>query len=254
MANRIISRKESRWNGIRWRSHEPSRLETFSDAVFAFALTLIILSVEVPKTFNELFELMKGALSFAASFSILFMIWYNQNTFFRRFGLHDPKTIFLNAALLFFSLIYIYPLKFLSVLLLRGESYGTGGEKIPMIQESQIPILMVIYSSGYTLIFLLFFLMYRNAVSFSKELELTQLELFHTQTITTVNLISVFIGLTSILIALLLPQNLSGFSGFVYFLIGPTYLLWYRHRGRLAKKLNLPENNPALDQELTRKE
>ena len=36
---------------IEWRSHEPSRLETFSDAVFAFAVTPIIVSLEVPKPF-----------------------------------------------------------------------------------------------------------------------------------------------------------------------------------------------------------
>ncbi|HEY4323135.1 MAG TPA: TMEM175 family protein [Mucilaginibacter sp.] len=67
-----------------WRSHEPSRLETFSDAVFAFATTLIMISLEVPKTFDELFEVFKGFFSFAVCFGILFLIWNNQNIFFQK--------------------------------------------------------------------------------------------------------------------------------------------------------------------------
>jgi uncharacterized membrane protein len=247
MNKNIIPSRTNNSGRIRWRSHEPSRLETFSDAVFAFALTLIILSLEVPKTFTELLELMKGALSFAASFSILFMIWYNQNTFFRRFGLHDPGTVFLNGALLFVVLIYIYPLKFLSVLLLRGDIHGSAGEKITMINDTQTSLLMIIYSTGYTLIYLLFYLMYKNVRSFSAELELTREELFATQTITTINLISVFIGLASIIIAIVLPQSLSGLSGFVYFFIGPIYIFWYRYRSRLARKLHLSETTQTAD-------
>src|ERR1700744_1177896 len=109
-------------NTIRWRSHEPSRLETFSDAVFAFAVTLIIVSLEVPKTFDELFETMKGFLSFGVCFGILFLIWNNQNMFFRRYGLTDIYTTTLNGFLLFLVLTYTYPLKFLFTLLFSGDN------------------------------------------------------------------------------------------------------------------------------------
>src|ERR1700733_16327564 len=98
---------------IEWRSHEPSRLETFSDAVFAFAVTLIIVSLEVPKSFDELFETMKGFVSFGVCFALLFLIWNNQNIFFRRYGMVDAYITFLNGVLLFLVLIYTYPLKFL---------------------------------------------------------------------------------------------------------------------------------------------
>jgi len=82
---------------VEWRSHEPSRLETFSDAVFAFAVTLIIVSLEVPKTFADLYETMKGTVSFAVCFAILFSIWNNQNIFFRCYGLNDSLTVTLKT-------------------------------------------------------------------------------------------------------------------------------------------------------------
>src|SRR2546423_12115859 len=86
---------------FRWRSHEISRIEGLSDAVFAFAVTLLVVSLEVPKTFNELAETMRGFGAFAISFVLLFGVWFNQYKFFRRYGLQDTVTVLLNAALLF---------------------------------------------------------------------------------------------------------------------------------------------------------
>ena len=83
------------------RRHGISRLEAFSDAVFAFALTLLVVALEVPKSYDELMELVGGFLSFACCFSVLVWVWYEHNLFFRRYGLQDPYTVFLNGGLLF---------------------------------------------------------------------------------------------------------------------------------------------------------
>jgi len=58
--------------------------------VFALAVTLLIVSLEVPETFNDLWAKMQGFGSFAISFAILFQVWYTQHIFFRRYGLQDP--------------------------------------------------------------------------------------------------------------------------------------------------------------------
>jgi uncharacterized membrane protein len=224
---------------IKWRSHEPSRLETFSDAVFAFAVTLIVVSLEVPRSFDELFETMKGFISFGACFTILFMIWNSQNIFFRRYGLADTFTTVINAMLLFVVLIYVYPLKFLFNLLFSfsDQTYTDHGQTFDMIHEYQQPILMSIYAIGYLIIYLLFYLMYRHAAKNAEEIELTPRELYETKTAMYINMMNAGIGLIAVIVAIALPARYAGLSGFTFFFIPFTYSFWFGYRGRKARKL-----------------
>src|SRR5580658_3875254 len=97
--------------GFRHRGHHHvSRIESFSDAVFAFALTLLVVSLSVPRTFDELLGAMAGFPGFAVSFALLAQIWYYQYLFFRRYGLTDRMTILLNIILLFVVVFYTNPL------------------------------------------------------------------------------------------------------------------------------------------------
>src|SRR5947199_8981866 len=80
-------------DGFRWRSHEITRIEGFSDAVFGFAVTLLVVSLEVPHTSTELLETMRGFGAFVATFMILAGMWRLQFTFFRRYGLEDNTTV-----------------------------------------------------------------------------------------------------------------------------------------------------------------
>jgi uncharacterized membrane protein len=69
---------------FRPRAREITRLEGFSDAVFAFALTLLVVSLEVPETYAELMHAMRGFLSFGICFALLANVWHNHCRFFRR--------------------------------------------------------------------------------------------------------------------------------------------------------------------------
>src|SRR5438445_9944750 len=84
---------------FRWRGAEITRLEGFTDAVFAFAVTLLVVSLEVPKTFHELMEAMRGFAAFGICFAILANVWFNHYRFFRRYGLQNPWAVFLNCVL-----------------------------------------------------------------------------------------------------------------------------------------------------------
>src|SRR5947209_7830104 len=76
-----------RYNPPVARQHEMTRLETFSDAVFAFALTLLVVSLEVPSRYRDLMTLVRGFLPFACCFALFVWIWYEHSAFFSRFGL-----------------------------------------------------------------------------------------------------------------------------------------------------------------------
>lgn len=98
---------------FRWRGGDVSRLEGLTDAVFALAMTLLVVSLEVPKSFAQLAEAFYQAPVFLACFAILFYCWHAHFQFHRRYGMEDPLTLFYNAILLFLVALYVYPLKFL---------------------------------------------------------------------------------------------------------------------------------------------
>jgi uncharacterized membrane protein len=239
MFRKAMARKlENNGNGFRFRGHEVKRIEAFSDAVFAFAVTLLIVSLEVPKNFEELIITMRGFFAFGTSFILLMFIWYEQNIFFRRYGLDDLKTIVLNCTLIFLVLFYVYPLKFLFTLIFSDQIYGSGHTSLVM-KVTDIPTLMLIYGSGYILIYFLFSLMYLHAINKKIQLQLTEPEIFDTRTKIYKNMILIIIGLISVIITLNLRPELTGSAGYVYFLIGPAFTIFYRYRTARKRKLFL---------------
>ena len=52
-------------DGFRLRGTLMSRLDAFSDVVFGFALTLLVVSLEVPHTFPELYASLRSFIPFA---------------------------------------------------------------------------------------------------------------------------------------------------------------------------------------------
>jgi uncharacterized membrane protein len=218
------------------RNHEIQRIETFSDGVFAFAVTLLIVSLEVPKSFEELLTTMRGFFAFGISFLILIMIWNEQHRFFRSYGLDDFWTITLNGTLLFIVLFYVYPLKFLFTLMFRDEIYGHNHSPIVMTQH-QIPVLMTIYALGFIAIYVLFFFMYLHASRISKKLGLSAIEKFDCKSSMYKELIMVITGCVSLIFALVLKDDYAGIAGFVYLFLGPAITVFFIFRNKIKRKL-----------------
>src|SRR3984893_5354308 len=97
---------------FRWRAGEITRLEAFCDVIFGFAITLLVVSLEVPHSYAELMADLRGFFPFAVCFAQLVLIWRTHYKFSRRYGLQDDYTLLLNVVLLFLVLFYVYPLKF----------------------------------------------------------------------------------------------------------------------------------------------
>jgi uncharacterized membrane protein len=230
------TREEHDSRGFRVRGHEIQRIETFSDAVFAFAVTLLIVSLEVPKSFDELLVSMRGFFAFAICFTLLMLVWYEQHTFFRRYALDDTRTMVLNSMLIFIVLFYVYPLKFVFSLLFGEIFYGPG--KSPFsIRDSQVSELFVIYGLGYFVIYLIFFFMYRHALRSRGHLQLSPLEVFDTRTKLYAQLTMVIIGACAVILALTLPPKFAWVWGWWYFMIPPTIWMVHGRRGAIRKRI-----------------
>src|SRR3984893_11912221 len=159
---------------FRERGTDISRLEGFSDCAFGFAITLLVVSLDVPSRFSALLDLMRGFPSFAVSFAIIAGIWFAQYRFFRRYGVEDTLTVLLTLTLLFVVLLYVYPLKFVFRL-----AFGAGQGAIA---DRDVPLLFTIYGLGFTAVWVVLGLLYVNAYRQRRKLELTAWETFVTRT------------------------------------------------------------------------
>jgi uncharacterized membrane protein len=221
-------------NPLRWRGHEVSRLEGFSDTVFAFALTLLVVSLEVPRSPEKLMQLMMGFPAFACCFALLVWIWWQHNTFFRRYGLQDGYTVTLNAGLLFVVLLYVYPLKFMF------ESMFTqwipGAEPVRM-ELYQLANVAAVYAAGFIAVFLLLALLYFHAYRSRDELGLSELEVFDARTAIGHHVVSIIVGMLSLIVALAAPLAWVPLAPTAFFLMGPGHAFYGWRSGRERRQL-----------------
>jgi uncharacterized membrane protein len=213
---------------IRRRGYEVSRIEAFSDAVFAFAVTLLIVALEVPHDYHELHEKMLGFFGFGLAFLLLFQVWYTQNLFFRRYGLHDFWTIVLNGMLIFTVLFFVYPLKFLVSIF--------SSPVLQAMTEHELRELMTVYSLGFGTIFIIFTLMHVNALKKGHHINLNAEEIFETKTQVYRNILFASFGIVITVASLLLPIQLIGIAGMSFALIGPGTAILHSRRGKVFRK------------------
>ncbi len=225
--------------------HEVTRIEAFSDAVFAFAATLLVVSLEVPHTYPELMANLRGFIAFGMSFTMLVLIWAAHNGFFRRYGLQDSRTVVLNSALLFVVLFYVYPLKFLFTVFVgqflhvgeTTEGHGT------ILGQGELASLMMVYGLGFVAVFACLALLYAHAWARREELGLDAAEQIEARIWFRHYLIFVAVGLLSIGLAAAGVGLRYGLPGFAYSLLGP--LCWWNGELGGRRKRALERASPA---------
>jgi uncharacterized membrane protein len=196
---------------FRNRAHEVSRIEAFSDVIFGFAISLLVVSLEAPKTYNQMIEMLRGFFPFAICFWIFIDIWFEHHHFYKRYGLQDSVTMALNTLLLFVILFYVYPLKYMFTVV-TNEIIGHPSD----VPASGAPFLYTIYGIGVASVFWLLAAMYGHAWRQRKELELNGVEEIDTLERVYDNF---FMGLFGVISLILAHTPLAKLAGMVYFLI-----------------------------------
>ncbi|MEQ8925187.1 MAG: TMEM175 family protein [Fulvivirga sp.] len=226
------------------RGEEQTRIETFSDAVFALAVTLLILSSSVPESFKELTESFHNIVPFGICITLLMIIWYQHYIFFIRYGFKDVKIVAINALLLFLILIYVYPLKFLFTILynvlvavINRDQKLIDYTFTYMIAPNETGSLMIIYGFGAAAVFIVLGLMYLIAYNRRNALELSPIEVYHTKTSMYDNFIMAGIPLLSVFIAMIGGKYSFMISGFVYWSYSIVMPLFNYLRERRKKRL-----------------
>jgi uncharacterized membrane protein len=98
-------------------SFTKSRIEAFSDGVFAIVVTLLVLEIKIPdfKTYNEqliansIFEVLPKILIWMNSFLVVCVIWMNHHRLMEMFKGVDIGIFWFNNLLLMFTSLVPFP-------------------------------------------------------------------------------------------------------------------------------------------------
>jgi uncharacterized membrane protein len=103
---------------------DTDRIESFSDAVFAFAITVLVLGIGVPEVGSPigdaLLRLWPSYLAYLLSFVVIGAIWINHHAMFRHIIRGDPWILIFNLL----QLLVIAFLPFPTAVLARAFSTG----------------------------------------------------------------------------------------------------------------------------------
>lgn len=216
---------------------EGARLDNFVDGAFAFAVTLLIISGgSVPKNVIELEHALRGVPAFAACFAELAWFWHGHVRWRDTTQLTDTFSLVLSLLLVFFALIFVFPLHLVFAGLFNGLSGGVLSPDFNNSFENAVNTtraLFVFYGLSFACMAGTLAGLYRHGLRAGTPTERGEVIGLRTRIVLWSFIAAV--GLLSMLMALVLPPRagwFQGLPGFVYFLlalIGPV-LHFYRRR------------------------
>jgi uncharacterized membrane protein len=218
---------------FRLRGLDMTRLETFTDAAFAFALTLLVISLEPPTSAVDLRAALREIPAFVVSGSLLMMFWWAHHEWSRRFGLEDGVTVVLTCVLVFTVLIYVVPLRFMFGLFFVWIAWLTGlpigSPEISLDGPGDVNTMFAVYGFGFMSMAGSVVLLNLHAWRLRGRLELSPAEAFETLSEAGVWAILAATGALSALLALVLPASVVGLPGWAYMLL-PVVMPLYASR------------------------
>lgn len=225
-------------NGFRMRGEAMTRLEVFSDAAFAFALTTLVVSVgAIPGNLDELIEALKRVPAFALSFAQIIVFWIAHRGWSRRYGLEDGWTTGLTLGMIFTILVYVFPLRLMYSTFLSWASGGWIPADFAASSAWDVQSLLAIYGIGFCVLTGVLALLFYRALKSSDELSLSDEEILITKSGIGAWLSQSVIGLVSAIWALALSAQIGVLAGFVYFLIPMAMMVNGKYYGNKLRSL-----------------
>jgi uncharacterized membrane protein len=208
-----------RLHGFRLRGMEMTRLETFIDAAFAFAISMLVIAAQqIPDNIQTLLSAFKNVPTFVCSIAVLGIFWRGHWLWSRRYGLEDGASILISWGMIITILIFIYPLKAIFGSMWFLLSRGHVGQPLSLhTTESQARTIFAIYALGLIAISAEILLLNFRAWQLREPLRLNKRETLVTRGELTGWSIPVSVGIVSLIFALTLPTEQIQWSGWVYF-------------------------------------
>ena len=120
------------------------RLDNFTDAAFAFAVTLLVIGgTEAPTSYSMLADAVAEVPTFAIGFAIIAMFWFAHVRWRTYRGEGDWLSALLSVLLVFLVLIYVQPLRAMA----RSFATFLGGGGAPF--EGDLGDLFLVYGAGF---------------------------------------------------------------------------------------------------------
>jgi len=225
---------------FRLRGVHTTRIETLTDAAFAFAFTLLVIGQgKIPADFTELVQALKHIPAFIASMALLATFWYRHHQWSRRTGLEDVPSVALSFMLVLLVLIYVYPLK----AVFSSLFYWLSGYRLPsgiqLQSDADLSGLFMVYSLGYLAMCLCLWLLNRHALKVKLPLPLNDYERTVLQNEMRVGVVLMSVACASVLIALTATGYWILAGGFIYgslVIIMPITAWFNRRRLRLIQQ------------------
>ena len=229
-----------RLKGFRLRGMEMTRLETFIDAAFAFAISMLVIAAQqIPDNIQTLLAAFKNVPTFVCSIAVLGIFWRGHWLWSRRYGLEDSVSILISWAMIVTILIFIYPLKAIFGAMWYLLSSGQVGQPFSLhTTESQARTIFAIYALGLIAISAEILLLNFRAWQLREPLGLNARERLMTRGELTGWSIPMSVGLVSLVFSFTLPIEKIAWCGWVYFLMAIILRVhWFWHRRRLKEDL-----------------
>ena len=210
--------------GVRQRGEQVTRLETFVDAAFAFAMTLLVVSFDaMPESFVQLYDALRRLPAFLAGFAILAMFWHAHHRFSRRFGLEDATIVFASMLLVAVTLFYVYPLRMVMSAAMVFFTGGWAPSEFKVQSFLEFRLIFVIYGVGFAILAAIVAWMNLHALRKADMLQLDAAERLAAESEVALNVVLIACASASVAVALVIPPTIGwmqALPGMVYGLLG----------------------------------